>query len=115
MAEMEELKRYIIEMKAEMVANGSKLNSIHNDVGLMRTTIIGIPETNRPGMIHDIADMKEKINGHDKEIKDIKDKHFKEKVIIGTGSAAVGATMAATTHPTIIGKVIAGLASLFKY
>lgn len=112
---MEELKRYIIELKAEVIANSSKLSRVSDDVGLMRTTIVGIPETNRPGMIHDIAGMKERVDGHDKDIKNLKEKNFKEKVYIGAGAAGAGATIAAATHTSFADKIVAALGSLFKF
>lgn len=114
MAEMEELKRYLVEMKAEMIANGVKLNGINEDVSLLKTTIIGLPETQRPGLVHDIKDIKTRIDNHDIEIKEIKDGHFKEKVIVGTGAATAGALAGAVTQTSWVKALATGFISLFK-
>ena len=105
-----ELKTAITDLTAAVTSASAKLNTVSYDVSQLKTKLLGIPEMKLSGMIDQFEDMKGRVDKHDSDIKDMKDNHFKQKVIIGAGSAAIGGSAGIMAKTSIITKIIAFLA-----
>lgn len=114
---MEEIKRSIDRLSEAIHATNNKIESVSDDVHLIKTTIIGIPEMKRPGLIDDvvkntsdIAELRDAIsNNNDKKSGD-----YKKKVFFTISGAAAGVAATKAGETPFWSKLITSIAALWR-